>query len=160
MAGRRVRLRVVAPVGRRRSRRPRHVSPSIQLLRPAGRIALWWNLCEPDTRPVRQDIDAVYAELAPTTTFCPTITDVEDTPFDATPDGIAFADATTHHFPWTHTYTAAELTALLATQSTHHLLPRADLTRLLQAVTEVVKAHGPTYTHPYITRLHLATRAP
>jgi SAM-dependent methyltransferase len=128
-----------------------------QLLRSGGRLALWWNLCEPDTRPVRQDIDAVYAELAPSTTFCPTITD-EGSPFDATPDGTAFTDAVTHLFPWTHTYTPTQLTALLATQSTHHLLPPPDLTRLLEAVTEVVNSHGPTYTHPYVTRLHLATR--
>jgi SAM-dependent methyltransferase len=130
-----------------------------RLLRPGGRIAVWWNLAAPDTRPVRQEIDAEYAEHAAGEVFCPTITFDEASPFAAAPAGVVFAGTETRLYRWTWTYATSELLALLRTHSNHRLMTPDQLDRLLTGVGDVVDRHGGTFDYPYITRLWTAARS-
>ena len=124
-----------------------------RLLRPGGRLAVWWNLADADDRPVRREIDAVYDEIAPGQPFCPTVGRDEGTPFDRAPDGVTFADVEHRLFDWRHRYSTGELLALLRTHSNHKVMDPDQLDRLMDAVAEVVDRDGGTFDYPYVTQL-------
>ncbi|HMG41993.1 MAG TPA: class I SAM-dependent methyltransferase [Acidimicrobiales bacterium] len=129
-----------------------------RLLRPGGRIAVFWNLADGDDRPVRREIDAVYDEIAPGEPFCPTIGREQGTPFARAPEGATFADAEHRVFAWTLRYARDELLALLRTHSNHKLMAPDQLDRVLAGVAQVVDRHGGTFDYPYVTQLWTARR--
>lgn len=128
------------------------LAKGLSLLRPGGWLALVWNRPDADPSPLRQELDAVYAELAPgVPTDGPGSTGRRG-PRELA-EGGELADAPRRTYPWSHPYTPAEWTELLRTQSDHRLLPGSQLERLLASVAATIDSHGGVYVHPYVSLL-------
>ena len=88
-----------------------------RLLRPGGWLAILGQQPAYQDTPVRHEIDAVYAELAPMESAR------SRAPSERVPPGSAFGAAVTREHRGHRDYTAAEWVALLETSSDHRILP-------------------------------------
>jgi SAM-dependent methyltransferase len=137
------------------------------LLRPGGWLAMWWNLADADPSELRQDIEEVYAEHAPSEPFCPSLDPSLGSPFEPRPntpgldpsaDYPTFGSPITRLYRWTLRYTTAELLDLLGTHSNHRMMDPDQVDRVLDGVAEVIDRHGGSYDYPYVSRLWAAQR--
>jgi SAM-dependent methyltransferase len=134
------------------------------LLRQGGWLALWWNrpgggngLALDDgtsgerdsTTPIAQQIDEVYAEIAPHIGAKAGIGSKGRSHEDDMPSGLSFGAPVRQSYPWVKDYTADAWVALLRTQSDHRLLPPGQLDQLTERVRQVLLANGGVYRHHY-----------
>ncbi|MDP8959966.1 MAG: methyltransferase domain-containing protein [Actinomycetota bacterium] len=141
-----------------------HVGPhkAAQVLRPGGRLALFWNFGrhDPDTKAA---FDEVYGRLAPSLTE------------DSSPLGTVRRDGGASHlgplaqtalfeglevraYGWEQRYSRTEWLEQLPTHSDHRLLPGHQLTNLLRAVGEAIDRLGGSIRVSYQTSLITARR--
>lgn len=132
---------------------------------PGGCLALFWHRVRwLEDDPVRLEMDACYREHAPALharepgfpgLAATKVTEDARAQLKSCPE---FTDVTVHEHPWEQTFDAAGYVERLQTQSDHRLLPSEQLERLLDAVNDVVVAHGGSVTVPHSTLLVLGRR--
>lgn len=134
------------------------------LLRPGGWLALWWNRPVEEETPLRAAMEEAYESLAPELPargIGPRGIGTRGTAtVEAVPAGLAFAEVLRRSYSWSQRYTAAEWTALLRTQSDHRLMEPRRREALLGEVGRLIEDHGDVYTHPYVSLLWAARKAP
>jgi SAM-dependent methyltransferase len=127
------------------------------LLRPRGRLAVFWNLGDPPA-PVRAVLDPIYDRLEPAlghgaqSPGVPRRQAAESAVEEIAGSG-CFEPATIRAFPWSQRYDAESWVALLATHSDHQTLAPARREALLGAIGEALRALGDTFEMPYETVL-------
>jgi SAM-dependent methyltransferase len=128
-----------------------------QALRPAGRLALFWNVFEPPA-DLGQAFGAVYRRVLP------------DGPFSRGPfgglaayapgleraaDGIrqvrAFEEPEQWHVPWHRDYTRDEWLEVVPTFGGHSRFPPATLDALLAGLGDAIDAAGGSFTMDFVT---------
>lgn len=140
-----------------------------QVLRPGGRLALFWNvfLPEPDVAAAFAD---VYRGLDTGLPFVPFT--LEPTgPYEqmarataaglaGTPSGstAAFGRVTRHDLLWRRTYSRDEWLDQVPTFGGHSRMPAGVQARVLEGIGAAVDARGGSFVMPYTTLLLLADR--
>jgi SAM-dependent methyltransferase len=132
-----------------------------EALRPAGRIALFWNFGDWPAH-VREVLVPIYSRLEPGLERSSTMRGSRDARGEATLAGIAdsgeFGEAESRSFPWSRTYDTVGLLDELETHSDHQTLAPERRTRLLAAVAEAIDGLGGSFEMPYETILISAVR--
>ncbi len=134
---------------------------SARCLRPGAALAVFGNRPQPGRGPLHEEIQLLYARLAPALAGRPGIAAPG---IDRIPQEIAecawFEDLVTQQYPWSESYDAATYTALMQTQSDHRMLPAEQLAVLVEAVHAAIEASGECVEIDYVARLALARRRP
>jgi SAM-dependent methyltransferase len=129
---------------------------------PGGLVAVFWNRAAWGASDLRSALIADYERLVPD---MPTDGPMhpanpsngeDDEDWTELTTAREFTDPVKRAYRWSHRYTAAEFTGLIATMSETRLLPADARRRLLEAVGETIVAHGGTLTMPMVTQVHLA----
>jgi SAM-dependent methyltransferase len=128
-----------------------------ELLRHGGWLALWWNR-PADDADIAEEINAIYADIAPEIAAQAGIGSKGAPPPDEDPMGASFGEPVRKSYPWAQGYTPDEWVALLRTQSDHRLLPPDQLDELTGRVRRLLQAHGGVYHHRYICRFWAAQK--
>ncbi|MGN6605933.1 MAG: class I SAM-dependent methyltransferase [Jatrophihabitans sp.] len=138
------------------------IARAVELLRPGGSLAVFWNHDETD-----DDDEAVPALAEAYRRHAPGLGlqagshrkhRTEPTHVQRLRDRGRFASVVTRDHPWQRTYTAAEWVGYVATHSDHLALPAEQQQRLYAAIGEAVESIGGTLTLRGGTYLILATR--
>ena len=122
------------------------------LLRRGGWLAIFGRVPDPRDTPLRREIDAIYAELAPKPSA------VSQAPQERVTPGSAFRSPLKQEYPGFRDYSADEWVALMETSSDHKILPERDRRLLLSRVRDAILEHGGTYRHHDVCRLWAAER--
>ena len=129
-------------------------------LRAGGVLAIFGNVPNVPDGPLRRDLDAFYANRAPTLSArrdaANWYASAESPVMLELRASQAFCDTLFEVFDWRCSLTAASYCALLATYSDHSTLPATELTALLASVAEVIDSHGGAVPLCYKTGLFLA----
>jgi SAM-dependent methyltransferase len=136
-----------------------------QALKPAGAIALFWNLHVQTDRSAAffAAVQEVYARVAPEMrkrfVGPPYPIDVQ-TPIKDELDGThLFGEVTVYRYPWEAVYDAASYTSLLDTYSDHRSLEESTRSRLLGEIAELIDTRfGGRLLKEYLTILYMAHR--
>lgn len=140
-----------------------------RVLAPGGALAPFWNRPQWQGSPLRDSLEAVYADLEREFASRPggpmnplgapleirSARDWLEHEFHGCPD---FTDLETRVFEWRQRYTRAEYLALLSTHSDHILLAEAARERLLAGVGAAIDAAGGSFELTYQALLCLARR--
>ncbi|HTX13362.1 MAG TPA: class I SAM-dependent methyltransferase [Solirubrobacteraceae bacterium] len=128
-----------------------------QVLRPGGRLALFWNMFQPAPE-VAEGLAAVYRRVMPDLPFRPWASPTPDAAsafFTRPADGIrsagAFSAPNQWRFEWERRYTRAEWLDQLPTAGGHGRLPPAQLDALLAGTGAAIDALGGSFTMRYDT---------
>jgi len=138
------------------------------LLRPGGRLCLWWNIGHhPDD--LADALADAYAEALPPRSRVPTIgygayrSDRSTLDYTVVLDALAACDAlTTPHlesFPWTRRYTSAEWVDELLSHSDHTGLPPDQHQAVLDAVGRTIDEFGGAFEMQFVATLITAALA-
>ncbi|HMC39814.1 MAG TPA: class I SAM-dependent methyltransferase [Acidimicrobiales bacterium] len=134
-----------------------------RLLRPGGRLCLFWNRGEPP-EPTRSRLDEVYARLAPgAESYSVLLGYASVDGYEAVQEAIrrhpdlSGPEATT--FAWSRRYTRAEWLDQLPTHSDHATMEPERLAGLLDAVGGVIDGEGGSFEMGYSTLLLTSTRS-
>ncbi len=131
------------------------------VLRPGGRIALFWNLGDPP-QAVRERIEPIYARLEPElqgfSGVLGTRRQRDRHTLEGLTDSGCFGPPESIGFPWRTVYETVDWLALVATHSNHQALPPARRQRLLDAVGRAIDELGGGFEMPYETVLVTAPR--
>ncbi len=127
-------------------------------LKPAGALAVFGNSVADSPSPAHDEIAAVYAQHAPAVIGTSATRWYGDEGpvrelFDASG---RFGSVTWRHYPWSQAYTPAEYCDLLRSHSDHQMLPPEQLMTLLDAIAQVISAHGSAIEVAYEAHLYLA----
>jgi SAM-dependent methyltransferase len=124
-----------------------------EVLRPDGRIALFWNHGRYRDE-LKGQIEAAYERTAPH--LIGNSIAVTPVPTDGFPSLAAvlnasefFSGTTATSYAWSHTYSREEWLAQLETHSDHRVLPPESRAAVLDAVAEVIDEHGGKVEVPY-----------
>jgi SAM-dependent methyltransferase len=132
-----------------------------RLLRPGGRIGLFWNLGDP-TPAMRERLAPIYARLEPELENYSVALGSRSGRDRESVSGLeACADlgeVTVRRFPWSRRYDTAGWLAFLQTHSDHHALPPDRRERLLIAVGAAIDELGGSFDVDYETVLVSARR--
>jgi SAM-dependent methyltransferase len=148
------------------------VRPEVRCVRaaaalvPGGCLALFWHRVRwQQDDPVRIGLDACYRQHAPELHARRPgfpglgVSRLEEEAEAEIASCADFIDVTVHEHPWVQTFDARGYADRLRTQSDHRLVPPSELERLLDAVNDVIVAHGGRVTVPHSTLLVLGRRA-
>ncbi len=113
----------------------RGAAKALEVLRPGGRIGLFWNQAHPDVS-VRPALDAAYARFAPELATSSVLLGRRETSmYEAVAETLrrtdGFGPVTVQVFEHETVYTTAQWLDLAATHSDHHTLPPERLAQLL-----------------------------
>jgi ubiquinone/menaquinone biosynthesis C-methylase UbiE len=147
------------------------VTPEIRCLKaaavltPGGVIALFWHCVQWLGEPLRDELEDLYQRLVPDLLAqrpsFPGL--VPARPPDAVEAEILrtglFRDVTVRTYPWSATFTADTYASLLQTQSGHRMLAADLRAQLLDAVRDLIAAHGGEIEVPHATVLVMARRS-
>jgi SAM-dependent methyltransferase len=136
-----------------------------EVLRPDGRLCLFWNRGEPP-EPVRDQLNQAYARVAPggvdnysvilgyasVDRYDSVRRAIQENPDLSGPDWLEFR--------WSRPYTTAEWLDQLPTHSDHATMAPDRLQKLLEAVAEVIERAGGSFQMTYSTLLLASTRNP
>jgi len=119
---------------------------AVQVLRPGGRIGLFWNQAHPDAS-VRPALDAAYGRHAPELAKRSVLLGRRETSlYESVAEALLHTDAfemvSVEMFHHEIVYSCAEWMDLAATHSDHHTLPPAQLAALLADVRVEVDRVG------------------
>jgi SAM-dependent methyltransferase len=133
------------------------------VLRPGGRIALFWNFGLPD-RDVAEGFDAIYNRVAPgLDDYSVLLGHPGEERLVHGTDGIRAADGFDEPerwmFRWDRPYTRDEWLDQLPTHSDHRLLPTDKLHTLLSEIGDEIDSLGGTFTMHYTVAVLTARRA-
>ncbi|HEX3647440.1 MAG TPA: class I SAM-dependent methyltransferase [Pseudonocardiaceae bacterium] len=124
-----------------------------KVLRPGGRLALFWNTFEPPAE-VAEAFNAVSSRVTPDLPGLP-VNPGPDSYFrllGTTVDGIGaagFGEPERWRFPWQHTYSKAEWLDVVPTQGFHTRLPPDTLRTLLDGFGEAIDGFGGSFVMSY-----------
>jgi SAM-dependent methyltransferase len=136
-----------------------------QVLRPAGRLAAFWNTFQfpPD---LAESLPSVYARVLPDTPFSRGMfagPDAYGPIFDKTADGIrqagGFGEPEKWRIDWQRTYTRDEWLSVVPTAGGLNQLPQDKLDELLVGIGAAIDAVGGTFTMTYAAVTVTATRS-
>ena len=135
-----------------------------EVLRPGGRLALFWNVMDPAPEIARAFAE-VYVRVGPDLPFAPwssATLDAYSPIFDAAAGGLAEAGAFDEperwRFPWERVYTRDEWLEQVPTHGGHNRLPAQIQAALLDGIAEVVDAAGGRFTMRYVAVALVAGR--
>lgn len=130
-----------------------------RVLRPGGRIALWWYVHRDPASGAIDPVDEVVRSSTelPNTRGLNGILDELDLPTRLADHGFVDVEATTHR--WTNTYDEAALLALFSSFSDMRKRAPAERQVVLDRLAELVRANGGTITRP-CTGPVITARAP
>ena len=133
------------------------------VLRPGGRIGLFWNRAA-HPEPVQAAFDSAYRTRAPQLGQVSIVLGRgTDGRYGIAAAGLeavgSFGPVEQLRFPWETTYTKDRWLDHLQTHSDHRALPERELRELLAAIGEAIDALGGTFTTRYETILVTARRA-
>jgi len=118
---------------------------AVQLLRPGGLLAPFWNFSglDPD---VQRQLDEVYRRVAPQITDRSVVRRGGPATIPPAVDSLRatrrFAEVEHRRYPWDRAYTTAEWLELIQTHSDHSTLPPAQLAALVEAVASAIGSEG------------------
>jgi SAM-dependent methyltransferase len=126
-----------------------------QVLRPGGRLALFWNMFRPS--PVLNEaFSTVYRQVMPDLPYQPWATpdpgggsEFFTRPADGIRAAGAFTDPEQWRFEWERSYTREEWLDQLPTAGGHNRLPAATLKQLLNGVGDAIDRFGGSFTMRY-----------
>jgi SAM-dependent methyltransferase len=121
-----------------------------ELLRPGGRLALFWNRASDGDPAQRRALDAIYARLAPD------LRDIGGRGIDHVANIRAsgrFTEPEERAYRWSQERSADAYVRLLGTHSDHRLLPDDRRAELHAAIAAAI---GERIRIDYVTRLYLA----
>jgi len=129
-------------------------------LAPASALAVFGNVAMPIAPPLGEALAVVYARHAPHLAGPPPERGyLVGGPIEKLFEGAGgFAPAMHRGYPWTRQFDASGYADLLRTKSDYQLLEPAHRERLLNAIAEVVAAHGREFELEYEAHLYLAKR--
>ena len=134
-----------------------------KVLRPGGRLALFWNLAdpEPDMAAAFADIYRLVDTGLPTIPWTTPALDTYPRLHDITLNGIhaaaAFHEPTELRLPWSDTISRDSWLDQVPMQRGHDRIPTDRLADLLTALGAAIEAHGGTFTMNYTTVTITAT---
>jgi SAM-dependent methyltransferase len=135
---------------------------SAQALKPGGVLAVFGNKPRHTSDAVYSEIDAAYAECAPSMRQSPLEHDAcvaGDYPIAREfAQARQFAEICQHAYPWSLHYGADQYVALMQTQSNHRMLPPGELDALLARIHGAIKAAGDRIQIPYVAHLVIGRR--
>jgi len=142
-----------------------------QILRPRGRIALFWNVFQPPL-DLAAAFAAVYQRAVPDSPFArpgrsqPVLPTLEaySTFFSRAADGIrqtaAFGETEQWRFDWDRSYTRDEWLDQVPSFGGHSLIPPPQQARLLAGLAAVIDAAGGTFPVHFTAVAVTTTRSP
>ena len=137
-----------------------------QALRPAGRLAVFWNVFQPPPE-VGEAFAAVYRQVMPDMPgnfWASPILDVYSVMFARAADGIrasgAFGDPEQWRFDWDRPYTREEWLEQVPTFGGHRQIPPARQQEILAGTGAAIDAMGGSFTMHYATVAVTAARGP
>jgi SAM-dependent methyltransferase len=126
-----------------------------EVLRPAGRLALFWNMFQPSPE-VADAFSAVYRRVMPDLPYRPwqaPVPDESSSFFTRPADGIraaeAFSDPERWRFAWERSYDRDEWLDQLPTAGGHNRLPPEQLEALLSGTGDAIDSLGGSFTMRY-----------
>jgi len=130
-----------------------------RVLAPGGTLALWWNRHTVRDPSLRQQLNAVYEEIAPSLVRLP-----DRPPAGSEDDELGceigesglFGDLAVRLHPWSTRYSTEAFVGMVGTYSDHLLLPGETLRRLLGAMGRAIDSHGGDLQVDYVATLYLA----
>ncbi len=132
-----------------------------QVLRPGGRIAMFWNVGRPP-EDVQRAFDEAYQRVAPQVDDDSVPRGGDSARFASAAEGIRrsgrFSEPETTAYPWTRYYSAAEWLDQVQTHSDHRVLARQTVEVLLDELGAVIASFGGGFTMSYKTSLITALR--
>ncbi|HEY3726424.1 MAG TPA: class I SAM-dependent methyltransferase [Solirubrobacteraceae bacterium] len=132
-----------------------------RLLRPGGRIGLFWNLGDPSSA-VRDRLAPIYERLEPELESYSVVLGARSGRQSESVSGLEgsgrFGEVTVRRFPWSRRYDTAAWLAFLQTHSDHHALPPERRERLLTAVGAAIDELGGSFEVDYEAVLVSAPR--
>lgn len=138
------------------------IGKAADLLRPTGRLALFWNYGTFDA-PVRAALDEVYARVTPQLAQSVVAGGGANQSESAHAALLAasgrFAGIRTRSYPWEQTYSAADWVALVQTHSDHLQLPAAVRAELVSELAAAIAVLGGRLRVHYTTYAVFATAA-
>jgi SAM-dependent methyltransferase len=134
-----------------------------RVLRPAGRLAVFWNLGVP-SREVADALSSVYRQVVPgLDEYSVLLGYGGDDRFTTGSDGIRatrlFAEPEQWRFDWERRYTRDEWLDQLPTHSDHRTLPPRQLEALMAGIGDVIDGLGGWFTMRYAAVVVTAVRA-
>lgn len=137
-----------------------------QVLRPGGRIALFWNVMS-FPAPFDEGFAAVYRRVLPGFPFFQNGSSAAAQSyaplFEKAVEGLRqtrmFAEPELWRFEWGRRYTTAEWLDVVPTFGGHSAIPPAERAELLTGIGEVVEAAGGSFEMGYVAVTVTATRA-
>jgi SAM-dependent methyltransferase len=129
-----------------------------EVLRPGGRLALFWNTVEPPAG-MAAAFGEVYRRTAPSLPFSPfAVADPYATVAERATAGLgrAFEMTEVWRYAWEHEYTRADWLDQVPTAGGHHLLPPGELQALVEGLGDVIEDR---FTMPWVTVVVTARRA-
>jgi SAM-dependent methyltransferase len=133
-----------------------------EVLRPGGRIALFWNIGRPSDE-VADAFEAVYRRRTEgLDEYSVLLGGGDKERFHQAGEGIRasrrFSDPDHRSFDWTRPYSRDEWLDQLPTHSDHQALPPDQLGELMDELGDVIESFGGTFTMGYLTALITAER--
>ncbi|HEV3226246.1 MAG TPA: class I SAM-dependent methyltransferase [Acidimicrobiales bacterium] len=132
-----------------------------EVLRPRGWLAVFWNSPNLGECEWHDELQSVYARVAPHLTHQKLQNNVNSSVrdnLDKLRHSDLFGAPLVRHVPWVARYTTVEYTTLLATHSDHRLLPDSQRAELHAAIAASIDGRGGSVEHPYVTDLVAAAR--
>jgi hypothetical protein len=145
---------------------PAGAAKAAAVLRPGGRLAVFWNAFDPPAE-LREAFGAVYQRVVPDSPmsagFWSRPASVQYlTMCDRAADGMrqagAFGDPQTWRFDWSRPYTRAQWLDQVPTFGGHSLLPPGVQAELLAGIGAAVDAVGGAFTVNFATLVATAAR--
>lgn len=133
-----------------------------EVLRPGGRLALFWNVYRPGEELARR-FGEVYRRVLPDLPFRPWDTTVPTSTFTTAPartltEAGGFGRPETWEVAWEHEYAKEAWLDQVPTSGGHSRLPADQLAALLDGFAAVIDEAGGTITMPFVTVVLSATR--
>lgn len=132
-----------------------------QVLKPHGRLELFWNVFEPAPELAREFAE-VYRRVLPDLPFTPweqPALEVYETLFEKAVDGIEqIGEPERRRYDWEHVYTRDEWLDQLPTHGGHSKVPPGQLAEIVTGVGDAIDAAGGSFTMRYATVVISASR--
>lgn len=140
-------------------------SKAADVLRPGGRIALFWNAMS-FPADIAESFAAVYHRVVPEFPFfqsgapggAASYAPLSDNAIEGIRQTAAFDDPEQWQFDWARTYTTAEWLETVPTFGGHSQIPPDKLAELLTGIGDVIDAAGGSFTMAYTAIVVTAAR--
>lgn len=129
-----------------------------KLIRPQGRLALFWNMFPDPEGEIWEELAAAYCrnvpEMGEERGQRHYRERIEERREQISQTGL-FKQIAIHHFPWEITYTTSDYLNLLMTYSDHITLASNRREKLFQELRAIIDSHGGKIIRPFDTVLYL-----